>query len=199
MPSTVPMGRMPHNNKMGTSRTLETNNMWSKTIGHDPYSNNSELDNQCRTGGGESEDFKNLSRLVAKARGEEGAAGARSGWKGKKPLKGLFSAGISAQILPQEISYTSSDSSDSDREDLQCNEDTEGFKSKTIEEEKKRAKKNAKKEKKKAKKERKKAKKKEKKAKKKAKKEAKRALDELGKKRKQRQDPEKSTKKSKQM
>ena len=60
MPSTV-HGSTSHNNKMGTSRTLETNNMWSKTIGHDPYSNNSESDNQCRTGGGESEDFKNLS------------------------------------------------------------------------------------------------------------------------------------------
>ena len=54
--------------------------MWSKTIGHDPYSNNAEVDNQGiqgRDGGGEPEDFKSLSRLVAKARGEDGAA--RSG------------------------------------------------------------------------------------------------------------------------
>ena len=99
MPSTVKMGRMPHNNKMKTSRTLETNNMWSKTIGHDPYHNAADQNNlsvQERHGGGESEEFKNLSRLVAKARGEESSAEARSGWKGKRPLKGLFSAGASA-------------------------------------------------------------------------------------------------------
>ena len=29
--------RMPHNNRMSASTALRTNDMWSKTIGHDPY------------------------------------------------------------------------------------------------------------------------------------------------------------------
>lgn len=29
--------RMPHNNRMSASTALKTNDMWSKTIGHDPY------------------------------------------------------------------------------------------------------------------------------------------------------------------
>ena len=28
---------MPHNNRMSASTALRTNDMWSKTIGHDPY------------------------------------------------------------------------------------------------------------------------------------------------------------------
>eukprot|EP01083_Nonionella_stella_P093710 262697_1 len=31
------MPRMPHNNRMSTSGTLNTNDIWSKAIGHDPY------------------------------------------------------------------------------------------------------------------------------------------------------------------
>ena len=206
MPSTVKMGRMPHNNKMKTSRTLETNNMWSKTIGHDPYHNAADQNNlsvQERHGGGESEEFKNLSRLVAKARGEESSAEARSGWKGKRPLKGLFSAGASAQLVPAGVSYSSSDTSDSeddysdDSSSKESEESTGEEEKKRLKSEKKRAKKQAKKEKKKAKKERKKAKKKEKKAKKKAKKEARKAGKELEKKRKLEEGSEGAAKKSK--
>lgn len=29
--------RMPHNNRMSASSALKTNDIWSKTIGHDPY------------------------------------------------------------------------------------------------------------------------------------------------------------------
>lgn len=31
------MPKMPHNNRMSSSAALRTNDMWSKTIGHDPY------------------------------------------------------------------------------------------------------------------------------------------------------------------
>lgn len=31
--------KMPHNNRLSGSAALRTNDMWSKTIGHDPYAN----------------------------------------------------------------------------------------------------------------------------------------------------------------
>ena len=33
----MPGPRMPHNNRMSSSVSLKTNDMWSKTIGHNPY------------------------------------------------------------------------------------------------------------------------------------------------------------------
>lgn len=35
---------MPHNNRVATSGALGTSDMWSKTIGHDPYANQGEGD-----------------------------------------------------------------------------------------------------------------------------------------------------------
>jgi hypothetical protein len=40
MPSSTGRARMPHNNRMSTSATLKTTNIWQSTIGHDPYGNN---------------------------------------------------------------------------------------------------------------------------------------------------------------
>ena len=37
-----PRGKMPHNNRLSSSSALRTNDMWSKTIGYDPYANNEE-------------------------------------------------------------------------------------------------------------------------------------------------------------
>lgn len=36
------MPRMPHNNRMSTSASLRTNDIWSKAIGHDPYQDTEE-------------------------------------------------------------------------------------------------------------------------------------------------------------
>eukprot|EP00970_Alexandrium_tamarense_P019335 scaffold13917_cov193-Alexandrium_tamarense.AAC.1 len=36
------MPRMPHNNRVDASHALKTTDIWSKTIGHDPYANQSE-------------------------------------------------------------------------------------------------------------------------------------------------------------
>ena len=86
------------NKRYNTSRTLETNKMWSQTIGHDPHANivhDLDISVQALHGGGESEEFKNLSRLVAKSRADAaGSSAYRSEgrvWRGKKPLKGTFS------------------------------------------------------------------------------------------------------------
>ena len=37
MPATAGRVRMPHNNRVSTSKALNTSDIWSKTIGHDPY------------------------------------------------------------------------------------------------------------------------------------------------------------------
>jgi hypothetical protein len=42
MPATAGRVKMPHNNRMTTSATLKTSDIWSKTIGHDPYANQAE-------------------------------------------------------------------------------------------------------------------------------------------------------------
>ena len=39
MPASAGRTRMPHNNRMSTSGALATSDIWSKTIGHDPYAN----------------------------------------------------------------------------------------------------------------------------------------------------------------
>ena len=78
------------NKRYNTSRTLETNKMWSQTIGHDPHANivhDLDISVQALHGGGESEEFKNLSRLVAKSRADAaGSSAYRSEgrvWRGK--------------------------------------------------------------------------------------------------------------------
>eukprot|EP00388_Colpodella_angusta_P041466 GDKK01053338.1.p1 GENE.GDKK01053338.1~~GDKK01053338.1.p1 ORF type:complete len:204 (-),score=41.62 GDKK01053338.1:85-696(-) len=38
--------RMPHNNRVSASAALRTNDMWSRTIGHDPYAADSEKGKQ---------------------------------------------------------------------------------------------------------------------------------------------------------
>ena len=46
MPSSTGRTRMPHNNRMSTSATLKTTNIWQSTIGHDPYANNDDPNQQ---------------------------------------------------------------------------------------------------------------------------------------------------------
>ena len=47
---------MPHNNRLSSSAALRTNDMWSKTIGHNPYA-----------AGGEEERAKEQEREAATA------------------------------------------------------------------------------------------------------------------------------------
>ena len=42
MPASAGRTRMPHNNRVSTSGALATSDIWSKTIGHDPYANSTE-------------------------------------------------------------------------------------------------------------------------------------------------------------
>jgi hypothetical protein len=38
-----PRGKMPHNNRVSSSVSLQTNDIWTKTIGHNPYSTGDDI------------------------------------------------------------------------------------------------------------------------------------------------------------
>lgn len=48
MPSTGGRVKMPHNNRLSTSGALKSNDMWSKTIGHDPHASEVEGEASAR-------------------------------------------------------------------------------------------------------------------------------------------------------
>ncbi len=50
---------MPHNNRVSASSALKTNDIWSKTIGHDPYASKHEHDTTKAT-----DNIDNLKLLV---------------------------------------------------------------------------------------------------------------------------------------
>ena len=197
------------NKRYNTSKTLQTNNMWSKTIGHDPHANivhDLDISVQALHGGGESEEFKNLSRLVAKSRGTGGMNDDNTGrsWRGKKPLKGTFSVAACYDDINSYMNVGSGDNNDNDNYNSSDEEDEEELSSgnnsisassssssesesedEAVIAERKRKKKMKKKMKKQLKKEKKKLKKQKKKEKKKLKKEKKKLKKEKKKKRKQ--------------
>ena len=118
------------NKRYNTSKTLQTNNMWSKTIGHDPHANivhDLDISVQALHGGGESEEFKNLSRLVAKSRGTGGMNDDNTGrsWRGKKPLKGTFSVAACYDDINSYMKVGSGDNSDNDNYNSSDEEDEE--------------------------------------------------------------------------
>ena len=197
------------NKRYNTSKTLQTNNMWSKTIGHDPHANivhDLDISVQALHGGGESEEFKNLSRLVAKSRGTGGMNDDNTGrsWRGKKPLKGTFSVAACYDDINSYMNVGSGDNNVNDNYNSSDEEDEEELSSgnnsisassssssssesedEAVIAERKRKKKMKKKMKKQLKKEKKKLKKQKKKEKKKLKKEKKKLKKEKKKKRKQ--------------
>lgn len=196
------------NKRYNTSKTLQTNNMWSKTIGHDPHANivhDLDISVQALHGGGESEEFKNLSRLVAKSRGTGGMNDDNTGrsWRGKKPLKGTFSVAACYDDINSYMNVGSGDNNNNDNYNSSSDEEEEeelssgnnsisassSSSSESEDEaviaERKRKKKMKKKMKKQLKKEKKKLKKQKKKEKKKLKKEKKKLKKEKKKKRKQ--------------
>mmetsp|Transcript_21841 Transcript_21841/g.33178 ORF Transcript_21841/g.33178 Transcript_21841/m.33178 type:complete len:204 (-) Transcript_21841:228-839(-) len=74
MPATAGRVHMPHNNRISTSGALATSDIWSKTIGHDPYAATSE-------GGasGAAEDEEKAKGLMALARHQKIAGEDTSG------------------------------------------------------------------------------------------------------------------------
>ena len=151
-------------NRMMTSTTLQTNDIWSKTIGHDPHAGDAEAAEDAAARERQEERARGvmeLARLDAikqggSSRGDNFAQSLFWGLKRKAPPRGY-------EMAPVESSSSSGSSSDDDDDDAaraakrRCADD-EAARRRDERRERKRAKKARKKEKKKSKKEKKKKK-----------------------------------------
>ena len=54
---------MPHNNRMTTTGTLKTNDIWSKTIGHNPYAN-AAVDEEEEDGGKPTAEMEEKVKII---------------------------------------------------------------------------------------------------------------------------------------
>ena len=151
-------------NRMMTSTTLQTNDIWSKTIGHDPHAGDAEAAEDAAARERQEERARGvmeLARLDAikqggSSRGDNFAQSLFWGLKRKAPPRGY-------EMAPVESSSSSGSSSDDDEEDAaraakRRRADDEAARRRDERRERKRAKKARKKEKKKSKKEKKKKK-----------------------------------------
>ena len=152
-------------NRMMTSTTLQTNDIWSKTIGHDPHAGDAEAAEDAAARERQEERARGvmeLARLDAikqggSSRGDNFAQSLFWGLKRKAPPRGY-------EMAPVESSSSSGSSSDDDDDDAAARAakrrraDDEAARRRDERRERKRAKKARKKEKKKSKKEKKKKK-----------------------------------------
>ena len=151
-------------NRMMTSTTLQTNDIWSKTIGHDPHAGDAEAAEDAAARERQEERARGvmeLARLDAikqggSSRGDNFAQSLFWGLKRKAPPRGY-------EMAPVESSSSSGSSSDDDEADAALaakrrRADDEAARRRDERRERKRAKKARKKEKKKSKKEKKKKK-----------------------------------------
>ena len=148
-------------NRMMTSTTLQTNDIWSKTIGHDPHAGDAEAAEDAAARERQEERARGvmeLARLDAikqggSSRGDNFAQSLFWGLKRKAPPRGY-------EMAPVESSSSSGSSSDDDDDDAaraakRRRADGEAARRRDERRERKRAKKARKKEKKKSKKEKK--------------------------------------------
>ena len=150
-------------NRMMTSTTLQTNDIWSKTIGHDPHAGDAEAAEDAAARERQEERARGvmeLARLDAikqggSSRGDNFAQSLFWGLKRKAPPRGY-------EMAPVESSSSSGSSSDDDDDAVRAvkrrRADDEAARRRDERRERKRAKKARKKEKKKTKKEKKKKK-----------------------------------------
>ena len=150
-------------NRMMTSTTLQTNDIWSKTIGHDPHAGDAEAAEDAAARERQEERARGvmeLARLDAikqggSSRGDNFAQSLFWGLKRKEPPRGY-------EMAPVESSSSSGSSSDDDDDAVRAAKrrraDDEAARRRDERRERKRAKKARKKEKKKSKKEKKKKK-----------------------------------------
>lgn len=66
------MPRMPHNNRMSTSASLKSHDIWKSTIGHDPYADTTEENEKTEKAKLDQEKAKTLLQL-ARSQNKEGS------------------------------------------------------------------------------------------------------------------------------
>ena len=128
--------RMPHNNRVSSSASLKTNDMWSKTIGYDPYAAEGGGDD----GGDAAQQAESMERAkgimaLAKISSAEQGNSDRStnfakqvfwGLKRKAPPKGYEVAALSDIDSEDDEDSSSSSDSSSDSDDDDDDDDDDG-------------------------------------------------------------------------
>ncbi len=107
MPATAGKVRMPANNRMQTSSSLNTHGIWQNAIGYDPYAGEKKEDAGASAASAEAGQnaYENMKGLLALARQTHGAVHGqedRGGWKGTSKLRGGWAAGKDLGHLEKE-------------------------------------------------------------------------------------------------
>ncbi|KAG7358737.1 hypothetical protein IV203_015326 [Nitzschia inconspicua] len=152
MPATAGRVRMPHNNRMTTSATLKTSDIWSKTIGHDPYANQTEQHVPDKDAAGVSEaKVKNVMEMARTQNVTDGSN--REGFtaklylglkKGKVRRSGTADAMGSGAVDPKMQQLLEDPDSSSEEEFLEITEESRRNERNDKEEKRKRKKKSKK-------------------------------------------------------
>lgn len=72
MPASAGRVRMPHNNRMSTSATLKTHSIWQTAIGHDPYANETEKEENARDTKADAEKLEKVMEMAKSQNVTEG-------------------------------------------------------------------------------------------------------------------------------
>ena len=114
MPATAGRVRMPANNRMQTSNSLQTHGIWQNAIGYDPYAG--EKDSKAEAASAAAAEagqnaYENMKGLLALARRDGAKEGEeeRGGWKGRGKLRGGWAAGKDLGTLPKEAAVPAAD------------------------------------------------------------------------------------------
>jgi len=68
MPATAGRTRMPAGNRMSSSAALKTNDMWTKTIGYDPYAGEAEKEDQAQAKAEEENTYERAKGIMEVAK-----------------------------------------------------------------------------------------------------------------------------------
>ena len=104
MPATAGRVKMPANNRMQTSASLNTHSIWQNAIGYDPYAAESSGADAGVNEEAAASARENMKALLALANKNAGGAGVeeKGGWKGRGKLRGGWAGGKDLGEVPKE-------------------------------------------------------------------------------------------------
>ena len=102
MPATAGRVKMPANNRMQTSASLNTHSIWQNAIGYDPYAGEQSADQQAQAEAAQTAQ-DNMKALLALARTNKAQMeDEKGGWRGSGKLRGGWTAGKDLGEVPKE-------------------------------------------------------------------------------------------------
>ena len=105
MPATAGRVKMPANNRMQTSASLNTHSIWQNAIGYDPYaaeSTGADTGANQEAAASARENMKALLALANKNKAGGVDAEEKGGWKGRGTLRGGWAGGKDLGEVPME-------------------------------------------------------------------------------------------------